>query len=187
MEGSAQYVAVGQPQPCPPPDRTRQDFAVSTNFGDGTVNETPFQDSDPFWIIGGRHAYRRAGTYDLVGTITDRLSGKQEVVRRMIRVPNAPLSARRSPATVFAAGRKQRVTVARFHDGNRLATATDYTVSIRWGDGARSNGTVAKRGRVFLVRAAHRYATTGRRNVTVVIRDDRNAKLLIHTTAVVRP
>ena len=186
MEGVEQYVVVGQHQPCPPPNRTWQDFAVTTDFGDGVVAETPYRDGDPLWFIGGRHAYRRAGTYELTGTATDRLTGEQVVVRRTITIPNAPLIALRSRRAVFVAGRRLRRTVARFHDDNRLAEASDHTASIRWGDGTRSRGSVVKRGGDFEVVGSHRYRAAGRRSITVVVRDDRNATLRIRVSALVR-
>ena len=186
MEGVEQYVVVGQPQPCPPPNRTWQDFAVTTDYGDGVVAETPYREGDPAWFIGGTHAYRRAGTYELVGTATDRLTGEQTVVRRTITVPNAPLVARRSRRSVFVAGRRLRRAVARFHDANRLAEASDHSASIRWGDGTRSAGSIVKRGGDFEVVASHRYRTAGSRSVTIVVRDDRDATLRLRVRMLVR-
>ena len=186
IEGVEQYVIVGQHQPCPPPNRTWQDFAVTTNFGDGVIAETPYREGDPAWFIGGMHAYRRAGTYELVGTATDRLTGEQVVVRRTITVPNAPLVARRSRRPVFGARRTLRRTIARFHDANRLAEASDHRASIRWGDGTRSTGSIVARGGDFEVVASHRYRTAGNRIITVVVRDDRDATLRLRVRALVR-
>lgn len=71
MEGTSKFVALGQSRPCPP-NGAREDFLVTTDFGDDTVAKTPFRPGDDLYLIGGEHAYRRAGRYDLVGTVTDR-------------------------------------------------------------------------------------------------------------------
>jgi hypothetical protein len=183
LEGVDQYVVVGQPQPCPPPNRTRQDFLVTTDYGDGMSEETPFRDSDPLWSVGGRHTYRRAGTYELIGTVTDRQTGEQDVLRRTIQVPNAPLTARRFRPAAFLARHRLRRTVGRFHDGNRLAAASDHKARISWGDGSRSRGAVVQRDGDFLVLGAHRYPRAGPRKITVLVRDDRGATLRLRTTA----
>ena len=180
-EGVAQFVVVGQPQPCPPRDRTRGDFDVTTDFGDGTVAATPFREDDPLWFVGGMHTYRRAGTYQLVGVATDRRTGDQLVLRRTIEVPNAPLTARPTQRPKFVAGRRVRREIGRFHDGNPLAAANDYTATVEWGDGSRSQGSVVRRGSDFVVVGTHRYRTARPHRMTVTIRDDRNGTLRLRT------
>lgn len=185
IEGAEQFVVVGQPRPCPPANRTWGDFTVTTDFGDGTIEETPFRDQDALWTVGGNHVYRRAGTYELVATLTDEKTGEQQVLRRPIEVPNAPLRARRSRTLSFRAGHGARRTIARFADGNRLAVPGDHRASIGWGDGTRSKGSIAKHGGEFVVRAAPGYRRPGTYRVTIRISDDRGATLRIRTRAVV--
>jgi hypothetical protein len=180
MEGVAQRVIAGQHNPCPPPDRAREDFVVTTYFGDGTVSETPYDALDGLWSIGGVHAYRRAGTYEVVGTATDRRTGEQLVVRRVVRVPNAPLTPRRTATPRFSTHHAVRRVVARFRDGNRLAAASDHSATVSWGDGSRSNASVVRApDGAFAVVAAHRYRTPARVRITVTIRDDRGAALRV--------
>lgn len=186
MEGVERYVVVGQHQPCPPRDRTWQDFDVRTDFGDGFVAGTPYREGDHLWFMGGLHTYRRAGRYVVIATATDRQSGDRVVLRREIEVPNAPLNARGLRRPTFVAGRKLREKIARFRDGNRLAEPADFKVQISWNDGSRSNGTVVKRGRDFEVVGAHRYRKAAAQKITVVIHDDRGARLTIRTRATVR-
>jgi len=186
-EGVEQFVVVGQPQPCPPRDRTWRDFDVSTDFGDGVVADTPFREGDPLWFLGGQHTYRRAGTYQLVGTATDRQTGEQFVLRRTVEVPNAPLTARRSRRPTFVAGKRARREIGRFRDGNPLAAVDDYTATIRWGDGTRSRGSVARRGAGYVVLGTHRYRTARTRRIVATVRDDRDGTLRLRTRAAVRP
>ena len=186
-EGVEQRVVVGQHQPCPPPDRTWQDFDVTTDFGDGVGASTPYQDGDALWLLGGVHTYRRAGTYELVGTARDRRTGEQIVLRRTVEVPNAPLSAREHRRPTFKAGKRLRREVGRFRDGNPLAEARDYRATVAWGDGSSSTASVIARGRDFSVVAAHRYGRAARRpRISVVVRDDRDGTLRLRTRARVR-
>jgi len=186
-EGEERFVAVGQPQPCPP-GGAREDYTITTDFGDGTVAETPFRPGDGLYLIGGDHAYRRAGSYQLVATVLNRRTNQTTTYRRgPILIPNAPLTALKvSRPTFFTTSRKRR-TVARFADGNRLAARGDYRVTVRWGDGTRSGGSVRKRGDgTFAVTAAHRYRTTRRRHIAITVRDDRGAELTLRTTPRIR-
>lgn len=182
-EGSNQFVVVGQPQPCPPPGRTREDFTVTTDFGDGTVRDTPFRAADELWFIGGDHAYRRAGRYELEATVVDRETNESRVYRRSVVVPNAVLKPRAHPRPAFSVTRRTRRVVGAFTDGNRLAESSDYRVAVAWDDGRRSRGKVVRRsaGR-FSVVAAHRYRTARRRRIVVTVRDDRRAELKLRTT-----
>ncbi|CAA9492869.1 MAG: hypothetical protein AVDCRST_MAG53-1635 [uncultured Solirubrobacteraceae bacterium] len=188
MEGAKGYIVVGQPRPCPPQNGTWSDFSVLTDFGDGVIADTPFREGDPLWFMGGAHAYRRAGTYQLRATATHRQTGDQIVLQRPIEIPNAPLTPRPARKPKFVAGQKSRQTIARFHDGNRLAEASDHTATIAWGDERRSKVAVVKRGADFLVIGTHRYSAAKRmRRITVIVRDDRNATVRLSNRAIVRP
>ena len=181
MEGHQQRVIVGQPQPCPP-GGAPEDYAIRVFFGDGESASTRFEPGDDLWLVGALHAYRRAGSYDLRATITDRRTGEESELRRPIRVPNAPLSLHPGRRPRFTLGRRQRRAVVRFRDGNSLAEAEDYRVTISWGDGAVSRGTVTKfRPRLFIVRGEHRYVAKPRRPIVIRIRDDRGARITLRS------
>ena len=185
-EGRRQMVIVGQPRPCPPPGRSPSDFAITTAFGDGTSAVTPLTD-DSTWLVGGPHTYRRAGTYTTTATMTDRITGAVTTLTRPILVPNAPLTALRSARPRFTADQTSRPVIARFRDGNPLATAGDHRATVRWGDDTTSNGRVVRvaAGRLA-VRAGHRYRTSAKRRIVVRIRDDRGATLRLRSTPRIR-
>jgi hypothetical protein len=70
------------------------------------------------------------------------------------------------------AGRSVNATVATFTDGDPDARPGDYEVTINWGDGDRSDGTVQRRADgSFTIRGRHTYAKHGSRKVTVRITD----------------
>ena len=63
-------------------------------------------------------------------------------------------------------------TVATFRDADPNAQPGDYAVTIAWGDGTRSAGTVRRTADgIFAVRGHHTYIATGTRKVTVSITD----------------
>ena len=62
--------------------------------------------------------------------------------------------------------------VATFIDGTPTAKASDFTVSINWGDGSHSAGTVTgPSSGQFTVSGSHTYATAGTFHLTVTITD----------------
>ena len=70
------------------------------------------------------------------------------------------------------AGTLVNATVATFTDGDPDARPSDYDVTISWGDGDRSSGTVQRRADgSFAVRGKHAYAKQGSRKVVVRITD----------------
>lgn len=185
-EGRQGTVFVGQPTPCPPAGRTPSDFAITTAFGDGTSAATPVTD-DRLWLVGGPHTYRRAGTYTATATMTDRITGAVTTLNRPIVVPNAPLTALRSPRPTFILNKTGRAVIVRFGDGNPLATAGDHRATISWGDRTTSKGRVVRlaAGR-FTVRADHRYRTAAKRRIVVRVQDDRGAVLRLRSTPRIR-
>jgi hypothetical protein len=70
------------------------------------------------------------------------------------------------------AGKTVNATVASFTDGDPDSRPSDYDVTIGWGDGDRSYGTVQKRADgSFAVKGKHAYAKQGTRKVVVRITD----------------
>jgi streptogramin lyase len=62
--------------------------------------------------------------------------------------------------------------VAQFMDGTPTATASDFTSSINWGDGAKSTGTVSgSSGGPFTVSGSHTYTKVGSFKVSVSFTD----------------
>jgi hypothetical protein len=79
-------------------------------------------------------------------------------------------------------------TVAEFTDADPNARASDYAVTINWGDGSTTGGTVARKADgSFTVRGRHTYEKKGTRRVTVRITDGvgRGLDAKVTSTAVV--
>jgi hypothetical protein len=151
---------------------TVADYSGATiSWGDGstsagTITAAPaggFQ-------VGGAHTYREEGRYAISAVVTDR-GGSTVTLHGSAVIADAPLHAtgKRLSAT---AGRRFHGAVASFTDGaGRFARATDFRVTITWGDGHSSPGTVSGSAGRFTVTGTHAYTTAGPKRVTVVIRD----------------
>jgi hypothetical protein len=60
---------------------------------------------------------------------------------------------------------------AKFVDADPLGIASDYTISIAWGDGTSSTAAAQALGTRFSVASRHRYARSGKRTVRITIID----------------
>ena len=103
-------------------------YRATVDWGDGTPPGTDIRPEPLGGGVGGRHVFRRAGTYVATATVTDLRSGAQQRFHRTLPIANQPL--RRGPRLVVGV---RRLRVARFRDGNPLAEAGDFAVRVRAG------------------------------------------------------
>jgi hypothetical protein len=73
------------------------------------------------------------------------------------------------------AGKSFTNPVATFTDQNTKDTASQYTASIKWGDGATSTGTISGSAGKFTVTGKHTYAKAGTDSITTTITQVGNA------------
>jgi PKD repeat protein len=85
------------------------------------------------------------------------------------------------------AGSEFSGVVAHFADGDPTATSADYAVSIEWGDGATSSGSVSGANGSFEVRGTHMYATAGTYAVKVTVTKSGGKETSTTSTANVAP
>jgi hypothetical protein len=73
-------------------------------------------------------------------------------------------------------------------DRNPFAKASDFTVTIDWGDGSpTTSGTLISRGGgVFLVSGSHTYTVKGKQQITITVEDEGGSSTTIHSRANVR-
>ena len=100
-------------------------------------------------------------------------------------VTDAPLAA--TSASIGAAvGVAFTAQVASFTDANRFATVDEFTISIAWGDGTSSAGTVSANGAGgFDVFGSHTYASAGAFAFTVTITDSEGSNASAAGTATI--
>jgi PKD domain len=91
-----------------------------------------------------------------------------------ITVPDPPISA--TGGFAFSGTEPASVSgpVATFSDPDPFATASEYTATIKWGDGSTSTGSIAGSPALFTVADSHVYADEGNYTITVTISDSDN-------------
>jgi hypothetical protein len=164
------------------------DFTASIDWGDGqpatSGTVTAVSGSPGHFTVTGSHTYAEEGSFTLKATITDDGTGTAKAT------PTATVTV--ADATLTAAGVTVTPTegvsfngvVATFTDANSSATASDFTATITWGDGATSTGTVAAGASGgFTVSGTHTYAEEGSNNISVKIKDVGGATATASSTA----
>jgi hypothetical protein len=143
---------------------------VSINWGDGRFSSgTVTPAAGGGWQVRGSHTYAEEGIFKTSVLVKDK-GGSTATIPGFAAIGDAPLYPRARVLTAHAGVRFTGV-VATFTDGAPRAPLRDYTVSISWGDGKTSAGSVRKVAGHVSVFGTHTYATPGRKEVTVRIRD----------------
>jgi hypothetical protein len=152
------------------PSGPPSDFSAIIHWGDGSSsNATISPNGSGGFNVGGAHIYAEEGSYTLSVTIND-IGGASATVSGTANVADAALTA--TGLTVSATeGISFTGAVASFADADPNGAATDYTVTISWGDGNTSLGTVSAIAGGFSIMGTHTYAEEGPYSVTVSIAD----------------
>ena len=138
--------------------------------------------------INSYHTYAEATTpanpETLTATIADNTGpGTIQSASGPVQVNDVPLtnSFTAVPINGVVGGALTNITVGQFIDTNPLATSSEYSVSVNWGDGQFSAGTVVPfktavqlggAGVEFTVEASHTYTKTGSFTVTTLVNDN---------------
>jgi PKD domain len=149
---------------------------TSVDWGDGTSSAATCADFNH--VNTGSHTYADEGTYNAVANYTS--SNGARTAMFTVDVADAARSGS-SIAVAATAGTQFAGKVAHLVDANPAPPAGDYTVSINWGDGSNSSGTVSGSD----VSGAHTYAAAGTFTVTVSITDAGGASTNVVDTATV--
>ena len=161
-------------------------LVAAINWGDGSASSvgTVLATSGGY-VVYGSHLFAEEGTFLASVTISNTVGLAQSTMSGIAgTVMDAALTgaARSFGAT---AGTAYSGTLGSFSDSNPGATASDFTVSINWGDpGAASAGTVlALGGGDFAVQGTHRYVTANTYAVTLGVTDTGGSTATIDSTA----
>lgn len=155
------------------------DWGDGSAASDGTVAGTS---SDP--TVSGSHTYAEEGDYTTTITLN---SKPQQTASGTAKVADAPLAAAGLTGSV-ALGDAFDGVVATFTDADPGAAASDYTITIDWGDGSgqQAGSAVANGSGGFDARGAHFYAAAGQKTVTVTIADAGGASSTASSTITVQ-
>jgi Bacterial Ig-like domain (group 1) len=114
------------------------------------------------------------GTDKVIASFVDSLKNKHTSNTVDVIWEDAPITAAGENLS-GTEGAEASGTVATFTDPDKSATASEYSASIEWGDGATSAGTVSGGGGSFAVSGKHTYAEEGSYTITVAITDVDNS------------
>jgi ELWxxDGT repeat protein len=160
-------------------------YTATITWGDGhTSTGTVRAVGNGTYSVSGANIYTRAGSY-AVGVKVTRAGGVSVTASATATIADAPLTATASNAH-GSAGKLVAFALGTLRDGNSFGAAGDFTVSINWGDGLTSAGTLTPSGtRTFTVGGGHKYASVGKYTVSVTITDRDGQKVTIRPVILV--
>lgn len=158
-------------------------YTATIDWGDGDVTSGTVGLRNGVFGVWGRHQYAEAGLYTVSVYIQDS-GGSTATTTANARVDDAPINGRGQSFTATE-GAAYSGPVATFTDGNPLASPTDFTATVHWGDGQTATGAVTESGGVFTVSAAHSYAEAGSYSVEVVMQDVGGSRASVSATATI--
>ncbi len=138
------------------------DFTATIEWGNGVT--TPGTVTQPdgagsLFVVTGTQTYLKSGSFPIAVTIKD-IGGASATATSLATVAGAALTAGATTALTGTESVPLTAYVGTFTSANPLATASDFTSSVNWGDGTPiSLGTIlqAPNG-TFYVTATHTYA-----------------------------
>ena len=163
-------------------------FSAKVNWGDGTSSQGTVTGSNGSFTVVGGHSYADEGSYTITVGVTVP-GGQSDEVTTTATVGDATLSATGVP--VPASTQTVSGTLATFTDANPNATTADFTsgggsVSIAWGDGVTSSGSVAQSGPgTFTVSGSHTYTAFGPESITVKVIDEGGSMASAQTSVLI--
>jgi hypothetical protein len=167
----------------PPPASA---FQAQIDWGDGQTSAGTITSSVSGYTVTGSHTYADESPanqpYAVNVTIQDSTDNSSGTAQSSAAVLDGALTA---AGVDFTTNEKTTFSgvVATFQDANPSAPTTDFTVTIAWGDGQSSSGTVSGTGGSFAVHGSHVYAKDGFYTTQVTIVDDGGATAVVHATA----
>ena len=151
---------------------TAADFTATINWGDAhTSAGTITAASGGGFSVQASHTYTNSGTFTVTVTVTDD-GGSTATATGQVTIAKSGLTA----GTLTIGNGVEGVTPAPltfgFTSASPLATAADFTATIKWGDGKSSAGAVtAAAGGGFTVTGSHLYKEEGTYDVKVTVAD----------------
>src|SRR5262249_12143265 len=117
---------------------TTSSLAATINWGDGTTSTGMLvTNGRGGFLVDGTHTYAVPGTYSVGITVT-RGGSQTASADGTASVADAPLDVYGFDPLPLTVGETRTALIGWLTDGNPNAKATDFTVTIDWGDGTSS-------------------------------------------------
>jgi hypothetical protein len=169
------------------------DFSGTITWGDGSTSAATITATSTAGQFGvtGSHTYAAAGTFTIsvairdVGGSTATLHGSANVAAAAPPPPPPALTTLQVVTPSTTTGTPIHLALAAFSDADKGTTASNYSATIAWGDGATTAGTVVATTTAgdFGVVGSHTYTTVGTFTITIALVAPLNRTLKITTIA----
>lgn len=144
------------------------DFTATIDWGDATTSAGTVSGGGGSFQVSGTHTYASAGTFPVMVTLSDDSPGTATAtVTSTAHVASGLAVSAVSVST--PEGTAFNGTVATFSDADTSKTPASFTVTIAWGDGTTTPGTVTGGSGSFTVSGQHTYADEGAFTFTVTV------------------
>lgn len=162
------------------------DFSATIDWGDGTLTAGDISLVGGNLVVGGSHTYADEGGYAAKVVIVDDAPGTASGTAHVsVNVADAPLTTSGTSLNLTE-GVAFSGLVAHLTDANLNATPADYAVTINWGDGTTTAGSVVANVQGgFNVVGQHAYDEGGAYLIGVNVRDVGGASSGVITPATV--
>jgi uncharacterized protein (TIGR03118 family) len=144
-------------------------FHASIDWGDGVTTPGTVSGRGGTFTVSGSHVYAEEGHYAAVVVMADHAPGTASATA----TSTAEVAAAPPQVTAVSVTETERAAftaeVASFTQAGANTTASDYTATIVWGDGATSAGIVTSAAGGFQVSGTHTYAHLGTYPFTVTV------------------
>jgi len=161
------------------------DYSADIDWGDGSsATSGSISFNAGVFTVQGQHTYAEDGSQAITVTIHHD-TAPDVVVSSSAVVAEGAILGTGVPVSGFEFTRLDNVPVANFTHSNGTDLAGQFTVSIDWGDGATSAGTVSVSGTTYTVLGSHTYQDERTYAIVVTVSDD-SASATIGSQAVVQ-
>jgi hypothetical protein len=146
-------------------------YSASVSWGDGTASAGTITFANGVFTVAASHTYLSSGTFPISVVITHGAAPSASVSDSVVVAPAGPGIVLTPAGTLSAVeGASAALTLATFTDAAPLPV-TSYLVTINWGDGTTSTGTVQPGANVgsYVVTGNHKFVDEGSYQVTVSV------------------
>lgn len=145
------------------------DFTASIDWGDGFTSAGVITAIDGAFVVTGDHAYAHLSNDTITVTILG-AGGSSLTSTSAMTVTDASFTASLASLTPTEGVALTNVKVGTISDANLLDSASDFRVSVNWGDGTAATVVtlVQTAPGLYDVLASHTFARAGGRTVTLI-------------------
>jgi hypothetical protein len=154
------------------PTAAAGDLTATIDWGDGVVLNGAVSASNGTFTVSGNNTYFQTGSFPVRVSVVDADGNSVAVSGSVAATDAALLGSPNSTLNATAQDLMNGVVVAQFSDPSTNSLASDYTVTINWGDGTPSTaGVVQGSDGNYAVVGSHTYVQASTYTIQVTVSD----------------